>query len=304
MSGAPPRRFPDFFLVGAMKAGTTTVHHLLAQHERIFMPREELFFFSFDDFEEHAEGFRDEAGWRMRCFEDELEARLPTYLQRFAPAGPDQLIGEDSTTYLSAVAVPERIARFAPRARILVVLRDPVERLRSHYWHLVRSGRAVLPLDEALIGQRETLLRRSTYAPGLARYLARFEGVHTLLFEELVADPQAALDGILAFLALPPLALSALDPATLHRHRGHAPRSPWLQLVANWQRRQRGWSHPHRSGRSLLDRVAGTEARVGTPPISADTERFLGELLRRANADLPRLLGRDDLERWWPSFRA
>ena len=110
-------------------------------------------------------------------------------------------------------------------------------RLRSHYGHLVRTGRAVLPLDEALAGPRGTLVKRSVYAPGIARYQALFERVHVMLFEEFVADPQAAMRGLTDFLELAPIDVDALDAAVLHRHPGSSPRSLGLQLAANWQRR-------------------------------------------------------------------
>ncbi len=298
-----PPRLPDFLLVGAMRAGTTSLHHILASHPRVRMPEREQFFLDSDDLDEHAEEHLDAAGrFRPRSFERELTTALPAYMARFdAPDGV--LVGEDSTTYLTSEAAPERARRLMPEARILVILRDPVERAWSHYWHLVSSGRAVLSLEASLISARGTLLKRSTYAPGLRRWQEAFgrERVHVALFEELWARPQEGIDGICAFLGLSErLDLGALPPARLHQHGAVVPRWPGLRRLANWLAR-RGPAPNRRPGGlpGLLARLSG-RAR-GKPVLDAETRAFLQEVLRAANAGLPELLGRE-VDGVWPWF--
>ncbi|MDP6935300.1 MAG: sulfotransferase, partial [Myxococcota bacterium] len=233
---------PDFLLVGAMRAGTTSLHHILASRPDVFVPPAELFFFDSDDFEEHAESSRSpEGGWVYRDFESELEEALPRYRDHFAGAAPGQLVGEDSTTYLTSEGAPARIARMLPEVRILAILRDPVQRTWSHYWHLVSSGRSVLGFEDALLSQRGTLLKRSIYAPGIQRYLSLFprEQVKVVFFEELVGQTQQTVDRVCDFLGLEGgIDLSSLPQEVRHRHRGCSPASPRLQRAANWVRRQ------------------------------------------------------------------
>ena len=307
---------PDFFIVGAMRAGTTSLHHMLASHPRIFLPRRELFFFDSDDFEEHAEEHRAAGGgWRHRDFDAELPEALPAYQALFREAG-DCLIGEDSTTYLTAAAAPARIAAHRPDAHIVVSLRDPVMRAWSHYWHLVCSGRMVLSFEDALLSQRGTLLKRSDYATALARWRQHFppDQIHVLLFEELIAEPQPHLDRICAALGVSPLDAASLPASDRHRHRARLPARPVLQLAANWLRRQStgrralpGPTTPGRRGRrgpavKLLERLAGRDQRAGTPPIGAETRQFLDDLFRRQAEPLAALVGRSrsELAVHWP----
>lgn len=302
-----PPRLPDFLLIGAMRAGTTSLHHVLASHPRVAMPEREIFFFDSDDFEEHAEEHIGPGGaWRLRDYERELPEALPAYLRHFEAAG-DRLAGEDSTTYLTAERAPERAARLLPDAKILVILRDPVERAWSHYWHLVQSGRAVLDFEASLVSARGTLLKRSTYAPALARWQRVYprEQICVLLFEELWADPQPHIDRIAAFLGLPEtVQLSTLPPERVHRHRAVAPRWPALQRAASFLARE-GAPIARRPGGlpGLLAAASRLGSSPGKPEMRPDTRRFLEGQLGRANAGLPDLLGRS-LDGLWPWLRA
>lgn len=311
---------PDFFIVGAMRAGTTSLHHILDSHPGVFIPRRELFFFDSDDFEEHAEEHRAPGGgWRHRDFEAEYPSELPAYQAHFADAG-GRLVGEDSTTYLTAAAAPARIRRLRPDARILISLRDPVARAWSHYWHLLNSGRMVLSFEDALLSQRGTLLKRSQYAPALARWRDRFppEQIHVVVFEAFVSDPQAHVTEICSFLGLDsPLQLDALPEQTRHRHRARVPARPRLQRAANWLRRHQGERRalpgptlPARTGRrgptvKLLERLAGRGKHPGKPPMNAETRRFLDALFSREADALAEQIGlsREALAQWWPCMR-
>lgn len=295
-------RLPDFLLIGAMRAGTTTLHHLLAAHPGCYLPERELFFFDSDDLEEHAEEHVGPDGrWRRRDFEAELPEALPAYMAQFAAAGA-RLAGEDSTTYLTAEAAPARARRLVPEAKILVILRDPVERAWSHYWHLVASGRAVLPFEASLVSARGTLLRRSTYAPGLRRWQGAFgrERVLALISEELWADPATHLGRVCEFLGLEGrLDLAALPPEARHRHAAEVPRWPAIRRLAN-QLARTGAAPARRPGGlpGLLVALAGRAPPGAKPPLDPDTRAWLGEVLAEANAGLPDLLGRS-LEGVW-----
>jgi Sulfotransferase domain len=124
--GAAGGRFPDFFVVGHPKCGTTALYDMLSQHPLIYMsPVKEPRFFVSDD-----------------------ELRLPAlrrttladYLRLFTAAGAEQRTGEASPQYLASHSAPGAIAAANPSARIIAILRDPASFIRSMHNHWVRRG--------------------------------------------------------------------------------------------------------------------------------------------------------------------
>jgi hypothetical protein len=308
---------PDFFIIGAMKCGTTTMHEVLARHPAIFIPRGEIFFYDIDDFEQHPDFFAyDGKAWRDFDFERNLEEYTAWYSGFFQAAKPGQLIGEDSTTYLASSRAAVRIAGFNPAAKLIVMLRDPASRTYSNYWHLVRYGRALHGFEDSLRLWPGSLIQRSLYHEQLSHYLRYFprSSIHVVLLEELVAEPQRVIGDTCRFLGvdqdLPDDALS------MHYNRGDAPRSLRLRLWRNrllWRRdmdifsdrlppvsavtarRQLSWwlggalNRAHRWLNPTLRRP---------PPMNPGTRAFLNELFRRENQGLNALLDRD-LGQWW-----
>lgn len=307
---------PDFFIAGAMKCGTTTMHAMLAEHPQIFIPRGEIFFFDIDDFQNHVNFFAyDGDNWKDLDFEGNLEEYAAWYQRFFAGARPGQLIGEDSTTYLASPRAPARIARFNPDARIIVMLRDPASRSYSTYWHLLRAGRLWMSFEDVLRLHPEVLVSRSLYQEQIGNWLQHFprEQLHFVLLEELVREPARVVGEVCAFLGahgeVPAHAL------TLHANRGDAPRSAFLQRWRNrllWRRDTRSFfgrlpgppEHPEpwfsRVVLRFVDRVHRRLNKLDRrPPRMRDgTRRFLNQLFRRENRDLAAMTGRD-LERWW-----
>lgn len=198
------RSRPNLFLVGAPKCATTSLAAFLAAHPDVFMAsnKEPHFFSSLE----------------LSRVEDRffgVVRMLPDYLRLFAGSEGARVRGEASTTYLGHEGAADAIAAFAPDARIVVVVRDPVERAWSHYLYNVREGVERRPFGEcvaaALAGARERWPRlyvaAGRYAAQVERFLAAFgrERVLVLVFEELAADPADAGGRLLAFLGLDPL---------------------------------------------------------------------------------------------------
>ena len=143
---APEARpmWPNLFLVGAAKAGTTSVYDELARHPAIYMsPIKEPHFFSRIEPSPRAGGLLPS---RQR------PGRVPGPVRSRRPT--EQLVGEASTSYLWDGHAAERIERVAPEASILIMLRDPVERAYSQYWNDVREGLERRPFPEALAEER------------------------------------------------------------------------------------------------------------------------------------------------------
>jgi hypothetical protein len=307
---------PDFFIAGAMKCGTTTLHEMLAKHPGIYIPHGEIFFFDIDDFQNHVNFFAyDGATWKDLDFDANLDEYAAWYQRFFARAQPGQMIGEDSTTYMASARAPARVARFNPDAKIIFMLRDPASRTYSTYWHLLRGGRLWMNFEDVLRLQPEVLVSRSMYREQIEGWLRHFprEQVHFVLLEELVKEPERILTEVCAFLGvpgkLPPEAL------TMHANRGDAPRSPWLARLRNrilWRRDTRSFfgrlpgppehaeSWFSRGPLRWLDRLHRkfNNSVKRPPPMKPGTRRFLNQLFQRENRGLSALIGKD-VERWW-----
>lgn len=180
----------NLFIVGAMKSGTTSLHEYLSEHPRIFMSKEK------------------EPGYFIEQIYQSRE--LSWYESLFADANGDELyIGESSTHYTKLPIYPgvaERIYEYNPEAKIIYIMRDPFDRLISHYWHEVRArhhGGEALGLKQA-VTTKEKYKAFSNYAMQLKPYLTLFgkENVYTLTFEELVRKPDETVSSVFRWLGL------------------------------------------------------------------------------------------------------
>ncbi len=177
---------PTFFVIGAAKAATTSLCELVAAHPRVsFCSLKEPNFFSY----EYARGF----DWYESLFS----------------AGPDTgAIGEGSTTYTQTADWPEapaRMAAYAPQARLLYIVRDPLERMQAHWVQWRVEGRiAPGPFSDA-IRQVPALLDASLYWKQLSAYRAHYPDtqIRVLDFEDFAADPGATVRKVFAFLEVP-----------------------------------------------------------------------------------------------------
>ena len=204
--------YPDFFVIGAQKCGTTTLYGLLRQHPDVFLPEQkELHYFAADD---RPPAFADAAA---------TELNQTTVWQRHAyqalyAATTARFKGEICPTYLYAPQAAARIAKARPDARIIAILRDPVARSFSAYRHMkARGGEPAATFAEALqaepghIAQHWQIMAHYTaaslYAPQLQRYYDHFPRDQILIldFEDLKRDPIGTANHVLAFIGAGPL---------------------------------------------------------------------------------------------------
>ncbi len=185
-----PGRRPNLFIIGAMKSGTTSLHEYLDTHPQIGMSQEK------------------EPGYFVE--ELALHKGEEWYLNLFEQDDRFRYLGESSTHYTKLPVyqgVPDRLYRFNPDARLIYIMRNPFDRVVSHYWHAVRDlyyGGELRPLLKA-VQEDPGYLAISDYAMQLEPYFERFGNgaVLTLTFEALIEDPQRELDLIYRWLALP-----------------------------------------------------------------------------------------------------
>ena len=192
--GSPGSVVGRIFIVGANKAGTTSLHRYLDQHPGFFMshPKEPLVLarpvIDLPDGEAPSHTVRSEAA----------------YAALFADARSDQILGESSTAYLTSELASTRIAERWPDALVVAVLRDPAARAFSEFRMRVDDGTESLTdfdaaLDAALVGERP-YLRHSRYVDDVVRWRAALgvERTRFFRFEDLTADPAAVLAEIVA----------------------------------------------------------------------------------------------------------
>jgi len=214
-------KLPDFIIAGAMKSGTTYLHYILNEHEKIFIPLEETGFFDIDDIEQHLDFFiLNSDQWITLDYEKHLSEYLLWYTSFFEDSNQGQMIGEDSTTYMASEKAPSRIKELIPNVKLIFIMRDPVERAYSHYWHLVRIGRTFYNFEKTLQYRPERLLQRSFYKRQVERYKKYFlsGNMKYIIFEEFIKSPQKIIDEILDFLGLD----KKIDVKSINVHKNPA----------------------------------------------------------------------------------
>jgi hypothetical protein len=191
-------RKPNLFVIGAMKSGTNYLRKLLNAHPAIFMcePGEPSYFVEPRQLKTIWTGM-----WKRGFWQSEQH-----YLELFKSAGDALILGEASTNYTKlpqVSGVVERLERFNPDARFIYVLRDPVERTLSHYWHMVRYHDERRPITRA-IKQDIQYVAVSHYAMQLRPYLERFgrDRIKILTYENLVHSPEETMRGLYSWLGV------------------------------------------------------------------------------------------------------
>ncbi len=220
------RALPDAMIIGAMKAGTSSLHYYLTQHPQVIAPlRKEVHYFDLN--------FGRGEAW---------------YRANFGRAGHGGVNIDSSPYYLFHPQVPERAHALVPDARLIVLLRDPVRRAYSHYWHERDKGREPLSFEDAIAAEPDRIgrdherlasgeigrsaahqhfsyLARGRYAEQLERWLRVYprEQLLVLRFEDLASDPLPVLNRSLAYLGLPAMQDARLEPRNTRKYAPIAP---------------------------------------------------------------------------------
>ena len=182
-------RLPDFLIIGAMKAGTTSLYRYLGAHPEIFMPAiKELDFFTRE--------LTWSRGWDW-------------YRRQFPDAGAAfKAVGEASTSYTKFPryqGVPERISTYLPEARMIYLVRNPLDRIRSHYQHNVAIGEERRPIDEAVLNE-PIYMEYSKYSMQVERFLEHFDESALLIItsEDLREDRKRTIERVFRFVGADP----------------------------------------------------------------------------------------------------
>jgi len=301
-------RTPNFFIVGAAKSGTTSVARYLAEHPQVYMsPIKEPSYFARDiirtmqppGWARNQKGLDGYLNGPMSGRRGGCVLEWEAYLRLFRNVAGETAIGEASTAYLISPNAPADIRSAVPRARIIILLRSPIERVVSTYLMFRRNGRLRVELSDiiqsgesgVLSEWRRMLLETRKIAPGVERFLNTFpeSQIRWYFHEELSSDTIAMMRRIYAFLEVDP----EFHPDVSRRYNQVIlPRLPRLHHAV------------HRAGLwALASRVTPAKARPllrrvffntrPQPRVSPGDQAILVEYFRDDVNQLSHLLKRD-----------
>lgn len=281
MSKAPI--WPNFFIVGVGKAGTTSLYEWLKQHPQIYMcPIKEPHYFA--------------KGLVPKAVRDER-----MYLKLFDKARGYKAIGEASTSYFRwGEVVAERIKEKVPKAKIIIILRDPVERAYSDWLMHYRRADENKPFYDALVLSSFRDKYIQVYTPIVKRYLEEFPGkVLILMFEDLKQKPRIVLRKIAQFLQVDEEPMEKVN--LVLANPGGAPRAEWARHLLTFRKKipLQSLPFPKALREHLFNLLAGPSGPK--PPIDPRAIEFLRPIFEADLRELEKLLGRPlpELRRVW-----
>jgi hypothetical protein len=268
---------PNFLVIGAQRAGTTLLHHILNLHPEVYVPqrRKEIHYFD----------------WYFE--------RGPEWYATFFPGSPEaqqyRAIGEVTPDYVFEPTAPRRIAASIPDCKFVVSLRNPIDRAFSWYLFCLRSVNEKRQPDEFFFQETECL-QRGRYAQQVENYFSIFprDRFLSLIYEELITDAAPQLDALAAFLGL---SAGWENPSGLVQQRFNASEIP--RFRAAFARAQRFGEVLTRNDLDWIVRLAracGIPKMFGTrgsrPRLPESVRPQLAAYYRADIEHLERLLGR------------
>lgn len=284
-------RLPDFLIIGAMKAGTTSLYRDLLANPAVFMPH-------------------DKEPNSLTGDDVLTDAGRSKYARLFDRAGPHQVCGEASTTYTQLpdiTGVPARARKLlGERVRLIYLVRHPVERAISHHHHILAGGHTNQGFDEAL-KHWPRFIDYSLYAMQVKAWLEHFprENLLIVLFERYIRERRATVESISRFLGVP-ADCSAIDADAAHNRTEGKPVAPgWARLLHDnvlYKRLVRDMLPT--ATRERLKRLVSRRAPARPPPPSLDVIRVMLDAFRPDAFELARLMGLSEppwdlSEQWW-----
>ena len=269
---------PNFLIIGAQKAGTSSLRKFMERNpNHFFTPRRELHFWNRD--REYREG------------EGVME-----YFKNFDEAASNQIIGEKSPSYLPSQFAAERIAFHLPQVKIVAVLRDPADRAHSAYLHGRRIG--AIPqsrtFSQAIRDYQNNqgvpygdVVSQGFYFESIERYFQFFNAsqIHVMSFSQLTQNPQQALPELMKFLIPAEYDPKSLDISYAMPRVNVARSSRFPQLVS-WIRRSKKLSTEQKNYLSAL-----TFKKLPEVSMLPEDRVLLDEIFLESNNNLKKRLG-------------
>lgn len=202
------KHFPNFLVIGAPKSGTTSLFYYIKQHPEIYLPvQKELHYFSFDKLVMNSNGPKDSQVLDGLCrTKDE-------YIKHYRNVKNEKAIGDISPSYLY-YETHDKIKHELGLVKIVVILRNPVEKAYSQYMHMVRDQREGLSFYDALLAEDERkkngwsdiwrYAESSLYSDRLNAFIDSFgrENVHVIIFDDFIKNPNNEVRKLFLFLGV------------------------------------------------------------------------------------------------------
>ena len=293
---------PNFLLIGAAKSGTTSLYHYLRQHPQVYMsPIKGPRFFAFQGGEPD---FRGPGDLKMVS---QLITDIEGYRSLFAGVSGEKAVGEASAWYLYVPETAYRIRCHVPQAKLIAVLRNPVDRAYSHFqFRRAQGGEELTDFARALDAEEERVRERwgpdfhykrmGFYHEQLTRYYELFEPeqIRVWLYEDLKEDPSGVMQDMFQYLGVN----DAFVPETLRHNVSGTPKSRALQTFIQRPNPLKSFIKPfvpEKMRRRI--RVNLRNRNLAKPPMPEGVREQLTEAYREDILKLQGLLGRD-LSSW------
>jgi hypothetical protein len=291
-----PGALPNLVVVGAMKSGTSSLHFYLGRHPEIQMsePKELHFFVDTTQFEPgpyalspgETAPLRGDGNWNRG---------VTWYRRHFDPTS--SIRGESTVAYSFPwyPGVPERMAKIVPDTRIIYVVRDPVERMVSHYLAYRQAGREPREMEEVLNAAASQYLAASCYRTILDGFLERFERSQLMIVDQgaLMTRRRETLSAIFSFLDVDSSYWTDQMSATRNTFES---KGPALRTAERLARTSFGRTITQRLPTSFKARtearLASTRTAAERPTLASGTRAML---LRRLE---PEIQGVEELTGW------
>lgn len=292
-------KLPNFLIIGAAKAGTTALHTYLQQHPQIYMtPSKETNFFAFEGEKLNFQGPGD------RAIADFSITQLSRYQAEFAGVTTETAWGEACPLYLYSTKAVERIQTYIPHARLIVILRNPVDRAYANFLHLVRDDREpLLDFGQALQAEPQRLeqnwewfwhyIQLGYYATQLKRYYQKFDPsqIRVYLYEDLQNNPIALIQDICRFLGVED---NFVPNMKIRPNKSGKPKNKLLHQILTKP-------NPLKTALKPLFpaylRQKIQHQNLAQPELNREMRQYLTELYREDIQECQELLGRD-LSSW------
>lgn len=298
-------RMPDFLIIGAARAGTTAIYSYLRQHDRVFMPDgKEPNFFAY-------EGSPLDARGPGADYVNNSISTLADYHALFENAANNALIGEASPLYLYSDIAPANIKRHAPKARMIVILRNPVEQAFSHFMYGTKEciepepdfTKALEYEEQRLADRWQPMFQYSAfprYGEQLARYFEIFpkEQFYIRTYEDFQNDPENMLTEMFEFIGADP---EFHPDMSIKPNAGGVPKNQVFQnflMKSNPVTRAIGLVVPQEQRLKIRDRLSRLNLnRKAQDQIPEEARQILHQRLDDDVTRLERLIDRD-LSAW------
>lgn len=288
---------PDFLIIGAQKAGTSSLYYYLKQHPQIYMsPIKELHFFTYEGESSHGSSSiaqHNESFAVVNNIED--------YQKIFQAAPESSVVGEASPSYIYAPKAAERIKHHIPNAKLIAILRHPAERAYSNFLHAIRHNHEPIQDFKQALHEEETRIRNNSaflwhykskgfYYKQLTRYFALFDRsqIKVCLYEDLKTNPAGVIKDLFEFLEVD----ASFEPDVSRKYNvSVVPKNQLLSTVITSLK-------PIKPALKTLvpDRVrhyVRSQVFDTPPPISPEMRKHLVKEYREDILQMQELLGRD-----------